>query len=309
MGKGKNRGNHPSPKTIYMLIARAGGRCQFESCNKNVFLDEFTLDDTNESNIAHIVASSPDGPRGSVEESHSLSNKLDNLMLMCLQHHRLIDDPEQEQIYTVQRLREMKRRQEARVSQALNYLNAETTTLICLSAAIKGIQEPSLPDKYSVMKAIWPRRKPESDGIQYLGVPMFMDYESKENWECADKWLESSFETSIKAKLRVCPNAHFSVFPIAPIPLIIKLGYLFGDKIRAEVFQKTRHPDSWEWQSDQLTNSFDIERIDNPTGEGVAVVMSVTAEIEREAIMQVREFKTLYILRANRQGEDPSVCL
>ena len=39
MAKNKNRGPAPSHKTVSILIARAGGRCQFENCNKNVFLD------------------------------------------------------------------------------------------------------------------------------------------------------------------------------------------------------------------------------------------------------------------------------
>ena len=40
MSKNQNRGPAPSHKTVSILIARAGGRCQFENCNKNVFLDE-----------------------------------------------------------------------------------------------------------------------------------------------------------------------------------------------------------------------------------------------------------------------------
>ena len=92
MSKNKNRGPAPSSKTVSILIARAGGRCQFENCNKNVFLDEVTLDDTNDSNVAHIIASSPDGPRGSKTQSFVMSDKIENLMLMCLEHHHLIDE-------------------------------------------------------------------------------------------------------------------------------------------------------------------------------------------------------------------------
>ena len=38
MAKGDNRGKPPTAKTVATLVARAGGRCQFENCNKNVFL-------------------------------------------------------------------------------------------------------------------------------------------------------------------------------------------------------------------------------------------------------------------------------
>ena len=119
MAKNNNRGPAPSHKTVSILIARAGGRCQFENCNKNVFLDEVTLDDTNDSNVAHIIASSPDGPRGSKTQSFEMSDKIENLMLMCLDHHHLIDEKGQEHIYTVERLRAMKASQEERVQKLI----------------------------------------------------------------------------------------------------------------------------------------------------------------------------------------------
>ena len=50
MAKDTNRGPAPTAKTVATLVARAGGRCQFENCNKNVFLDRVTLTDTNNSN-------------------------------------------------------------------------------------------------------------------------------------------------------------------------------------------------------------------------------------------------------------------
>ena len=119
MSKNKNRGPAPSPKTVSILIARAGGRCQFENCNKNIFLDEVTLDDTNDSNVAHIIASSPDGPRGSKTQSFVMSDKIENLMLMCLEHHHLIDEKGREHIYTIERLHAIKAVQEERVQKMM----------------------------------------------------------------------------------------------------------------------------------------------------------------------------------------------
>ena len=90
--------------TKLQLIANAGGRCQFPGCNKKLFIDGITLKEFNNSNIAHIIAASQDGARGN-EMSYEYSDKLENLMLMCLDHHKLIDDNPEE--YTVEKLYEM----------------------------------------------------------------------------------------------------------------------------------------------------------------------------------------------------------
>ena len=41
--------------------------------------------------FAHIIADEPGGPRGHPVLSKQLAKELSNLMLLCLDHHRLID--------------------------------------------------------------------------------------------------------------------------------------------------------------------------------------------------------------------------
>jgi hypothetical protein len=303
MAKGDNRGKPPTAKTVATLVARAGGRCQFENCNKNVFLDKVTLTDTNNSNVAHIIASSPDGPRGNEAESFALSNKIENLMLMCLEHHHLIDAKENEALYTVERLRAMKASQEERVQKLMDNLNADVTTMLHLTSPIKGKQSDSFSAREAA-KAFLPRMRAESEYAIPIGVPGLGDYKSAKYWESAEYWLDNNYKYNVGAKLNNYPNTHFSVFPLAPIPLIMKLGFLIGDKIRADVYQKTKHPDTWEWQSTELTNDFKVEEKRFESGAGVAIVLSVTAEIEMEAVLKVSAFKTVYILRADRQGDE-----
>lgn len=303
MAKNKNRGPVPSHKTISILIARAGGRCQFENCNKNVFLDEVTLDDTNDSNVAHIIASSPDGPRGSKTQSFEMSDKIENLMLMCLDHHHLIDEKGQEHIYTVERLRAMKASQEERVQKLMDNLNADVTTMLHLTSPIKGKQSDSFSAREAA-KAFLPRMRAESEYAIPIEVPGLGDYKSAEYWQRAEYWLDNDYQYNVGAKLSNHPITHFSVFPIAPIPLIMKLGFLMGDKVRANVYQKSKHPDTWEWQTTELTNAFKIDEMTFESGEGVAIVVSVTAEIEMEAVRNTNAFRKVYILRADRQGDE-----
>ena len=49
---------------------------------------------------------------------------------------------------------------------------------------------------------------------------------------------------------------HYSVFALAPQPLLIKLGTLLSDIYPADVYQKHREPDTWRWQQTSATDDF-----------------------------------------------------
>jgi hypothetical protein len=68
------------------------------------------------SEVAHIVSSAPDGPRGHYPLPPEDRDKYDNLILLCEEHHHIVDS--QPSTYTVQRLRQMKANHEALVDNA-----------------------------------------------------------------------------------------------------------------------------------------------------------------------------------------------
>ena len=106
MGRNKS----PSENTVRILCGKAAGMCEFEGCNKRLFFDGVTLAKFNNAYVAHIVASSAEGSRGDKIKSPQLSDKLENLMLMCADHHKLIDTPKTgPRDYPVERLKEMER--------------------------------------------------------------------------------------------------------------------------------------------------------------------------------------------------------
>src|SRR3990167_7572820 len=97
------------PKEIVLkLCALASGRCEFLGCNKPLWRDGLTWQEANLAHIAHIIASSPDGPRGDKVLSKKLAKDFSNLMLVCLEHHRLIDSKKYEKKYTLELLRRYK---------------------------------------------------------------------------------------------------------------------------------------------------------------------------------------------------------
>jgi hypothetical protein len=80
-----------STKNQNLLWAMSGGRCEYEGCNKALYTDMLTKKTSNNAYVAHTVADESNGPRGDSQRSKQLSNKISNLMLLCDEHHRLID--------------------------------------------------------------------------------------------------------------------------------------------------------------------------------------------------------------------------
>ncbi len=100
------------------LWGKAAGRCAFPGCGKFLVADE-TADDpaVTIGKIAHIVAHSEDGPRGDAAVPLSERNGYANLVLLCGEHHDVVDG--QPNTYTVDDLRGWKADLEKRVDELL----------------------------------------------------------------------------------------------------------------------------------------------------------------------------------------------
>lgn len=299
------RNKSPSENTIRILCGKAAGMCEFEGCNKRLFYDGVTLSTFNNAYVAHIIASSENGPRGDKVLSPQLSDNLDNLMLMCADHHKLIDNPVTgPRDYPVERLKKIKRAHEEKIEKICNLFNVPKTEVVCFSTPIKGIVEVDI-DYELAAKAVLPRKQPGSSYGINLQVKSAYPYTSKEYWNDCWMQLKSLFDLYMKNQIIQHRNTDFSVFSVAPIPLIIKLGELIGDKLPCDVYQKTRFPDTWEWQAKELTNKFtiDIEKTASTNGI-IALNISLTNDVNNNRIFSVGEYKSVYKIRAEINGVD-----
>jgi hypothetical protein len=106
-------------KTHKLLWGRSGNKCAMENCRNDLIAGETETD--NESIIgdeAHIVAKSPDGPRGISELTPKERDEYDNLVLLCRKHHKIVDD--QHIFYTIKKLKEIKQKHEEWVKVSLH---------------------------------------------------------------------------------------------------------------------------------------------------------------------------------------------
>lgn len=295
------RGPKPSELTIRMLCANAAGICEFEGCNEYVFQDNLTLRKFNQSNVAHIVASSSDGPRGDHKRSYELSDKISNLMLMCPKHHKMIDDAVSD--YPEDRLIKMKMKHEERVRELCRFMYAEPSERVKFFVPIKNCSITHIDDTQTA-EAMLPNKKPATEHGITISLSSDKEYKSNEYWNDLDRSLVNEYQKKIRSALDYDSNIHFSVFPLAPIPLIIKLGYLFMDKTGVDIYQKFRQPNTWKWIEKASTNSFSKEKIKKHDGNKVALVISLTEEIAIDRIESVYDADIIYIIRADTQSVD-----
>jgi hypothetical protein len=102
------------------LLQRSGNMCAFPDCRR-LLTSEGSPDDPVVvlGEIAHIVGESPDGPRGKSPLTLKQRNTYQETILLCNQHHQLIDSDGALATYTVERLTAMKEDHEKWVERTL----------------------------------------------------------------------------------------------------------------------------------------------------------------------------------------------
>ena len=104
-------------RDLRLLFQQSGNRCAFPTCTKRLTLPASAKDGAiSLSEIAHIVGESADGPRGEHPMSLEERNRYENLILLCEEHHHLVDSLVA--TYPVEKLRQMKYAHEALIAEA-----------------------------------------------------------------------------------------------------------------------------------------------------------------------------------------------
>lgn len=265
----------------YSLWGTAAGRCEFLGCNRVLKKELLTKRSGNFADFAHIIGDSENGPRGNAINSKKYSNDIENLMLLCLDHHRLVDRAPE--LYTPDLLRKMKEAHEERIRKATGVDFNRTSQVILFTERI-GELEPkiSYKDAISAMNGDW---YPLTDTPIILGLHdnQFEDCE-KDYWEFVVNNLQRQFLKNVSPLLNSATDRlHFSIFALAPQPVLIKFGSLLPDIYPAEVYQCHREPPFWNWRANPDSFQF-IVTTPSEFFPNVAINLSLSATIENDRI-------------------------
>jgi hypothetical protein len=239
--------------------------------------------------LAHIVGQqeSHGSPRGLADLAGADRDTADNLMLVCGDDHHEIDDPATLDVFTVELLRDLKRRHEDRIHHVTAMAEDHSTTVIRMLAPVRG-REVELTRQTAATTVIrvahrFPRYL---ESYHRHGIEIDLRHLPGEIEAGPDYYRTATAQIDkvIRRLNEGVANdevANLSVFAFARIPLLVYLGSRLDDTIPTEVYQRHRVDESWEWSEAGPTAEFDVETVhDIPAGDEAVLVLNVSGTIQ-----------------------------
>lgn len=274
-----------SRKVERELWARAAGRCQFNGCNRIVYKSPITQEPVNISEKAHIYSISKNGPRGwgPFKKNPAGLNMTSNLMLVCHDCHSKIDKEKDGGRYDASLLLKWKNEHERRIC-IVTGVNPNKKSHVILYGANIGDEKSLLQPEHAKM-ALFPQWYPAEE----TPLSLSMNWEGKDDdpdyWDTEETNLTRSFDRQIRPV--IAEGGHFSIFGLATIPLLIRLGVLFTDKVAVQVYQLQREPEqTWEWDNTDTSTMYAIEEPEKVSGPPV-LILSLSAKVAHNRVTAV----------------------
>lgn len=268
------------------LWGRSSGRCQFEGCNKLLYKSSVTQETVNIAQKAHIYAFSEKGPRGWSDDikngNQEALNDIDNLMLMCHECHNKIDRNEHK--YPASLLIKWKFSHEKRIEIVTGIEDTKKSHVIFFGANISS--QSSRIKKNDAFKAMFPNKYPSSDRPINFSLDSEIKDDDENFWQLHNSHITKKFDRLISPIIEDDEVKSFSLFALAPIPLLIKIGSLFTDKIDIETYQLKREPQSWIWENEPEGFEFILNNNDNFDKDPV-LIFSLSGKISHNRITNI----------------------
>ena len=275
-----------SPEERLKLWVRAGGRCQL--CNEYLLEDDLTRVPKLLGEMAHNVGrkQSPRSPRGTSDLPIDQRNLADNLLLLCAQHHAVIDSKIAQGEFTIEELHRIKAEHEERIHY-LTGLGADAETVVLrMYGDIRGTAVEIPDDDVRAAVRAHARRFPRSP-LSYQGEGIDIDLRDLTATEgTAAYWQEAGgrIERVVGGRLRDGIERgevrHLSVFGLARIPALVLLGHALDDKLAIDIYQRHRSGETWSWDPDAAPVDFEHHTVVNGADpDNVALLLSLSGSI------------------------------
>lgn len=290
-----------------LLAVAAGGRCEFPSCNDFLFHDPITFLEGNFSEMAHIVAFKPKGPRGNEGKRPKNIHAVANLMLLCKKCHSRIDKRANWKKYPRSVLEAWKEQHEERVRHLTSLGPEHSTTIVQLKTLVAG-QAVDIPVEH-VHEAIAPRYPSDRKGIviDLSAIPG----ETDAFYEVASRKVEAEIRRLYEPGMDVERTKHISLFALAPIPLLVHLGRTLSNTIPVDFFQRHRSGAPWKWKETGTSTAFQSRLIRKGAKDRkrVALLLSLSGAIA-PATLPREVTQAFWIYEITTMGRAPGVdCL
>ncbi|KWE64844.1 hypothetical protein WL77_20795 [Burkholderia ubonensis] len=289
------------PADVRKLVgAQAGWHCQFEGCGENLWMHASANTAGNYSYFAHIIASSPDGPRGHETLSEELAESADNVMLLCDKCHRLIDRVSPDE-YSAETLNAMRAANIAQVARLFSTLRYPSSDMIVIGGNIAG-QTVQFDQRRAEDAMRAKQLRP------FNPKPHWFAYNGSEQGDgTATHYWESLFDQLARTEIpllqaRLDGSAHggaradvISVFPLHVMSVLVLAGRLIGEARSVELFQFERNAvgggpgGQWAWSRNAKqpdVNKYSVTAHREPTSDEkeALLLVSLTDRVPREEL-------------------------
>lgn len=256
------------------------GRCMFTGCGDRLDIEQLTGMKGNIGYLAHNVASSERGERGIPYLSDLLSDDPANVLLLCDKHHRLIDKIAASD-YSAQQLGEMRK---AYCDLANTLLDALAFSPIPVYSILWSVNSSVVghPEPKEIASSLLPlqhrmdgylQRLCDSNTIYMKNPNQFSQQLVSIIQHEADKIIQ---QTSL--------NGHrAAIFAFGPMPALIGLGALLGNKSRFLPMLRDREANRWGWPhsiaAEQSYETIGVETLRK--GSDVILCINFTSMIDK----------------------------
>ena len=290
----QNRAHMPVEVRRDLWVA-AAGRCEFRGCCKPVGRDFLTQEKAFTGEHAHIIADSPGGARGVKGESERLAKDVNNLMLACYDCHARIDRHGKNNKFTTPQLQAMKREHEARIQRIYSATGVVESLPLLMTFPI-GTHVANIDVEqihYAMLENSDYKLFPQGSHIHINRSEFDFQDNDSDFWPRAEKALTDYYNRRIQPELvDRNGNAHLTIAGFAPIPMLMKLGALIGDKTRAYVMDLPN--DGWLWdkreECPEPSYAYDVPK---KLPREVSVIVSISGKTVHPIGREVVEFRAV----------------
>jgi hypothetical protein len=270
-----------------IVWVRSAGRCA--ACNKLLTEGPLTRGEMTIGELAHIVGQldTAESPRGISDMTPDERDSAENLILICADDHDDIDRDGSVDLMTVERLREMKRRHEARIEQVTGLAPEHRTAVLRMLGLVRG-ERIDVSRKLAAEAVI-------ATELRFPDFPLTFDRYGIEidlrqlpgeleagpaYWGAATMKIDEEIAHRLADALRDGHVDRLSVFASARLPLLVYLGSKLDDGYPVTIYQRHRSSEGWEWPSRERLD-FDVIASDDLAGEEAVLVLNVTGSVQR----------------------------
>lgn len=310
----KGRGPGPKSEDLDEVGYLAAWRCQFSGCGKDLRRHAATGAPNRSSYFAHIIAASPNGPRGDPVLSLQRSAEIANILMLCDECHRRIDreDPDSFDVDFLRRMREQSIAEVRRLLTALQYPDALPVVIM---GNVTG-QSPHFETR-EAEEAMWTRRLRMTVGHPHAFFENGWnqhDPHSQAYWSSLFHGVEGELP-QLKKLLRT-PNAGSGTTPLAVFALhgtsvLVLAGRVFGEAAAASIFQfrrdRPREKEGGRWGYDAgampahpTKYSLSSVKDPEPGDDEAALIVALTFDLANERLGQAVYENGAFVMPALR---------